>query len=49
VVLDACATRNLEYGGITIEALKVHAAFMAALSSPFSQVLEVDKLEIHLK
>ena len=45
VVSDACATRNLEFDGITIEAAQVHAAFMAALSSPFAQIIEVNKLE----
>lgn len=45
VVSDACATRNLEFGGITIEASQVHAAFMAALSAPFAQVIEVNSLE----
>jgi nicotinamidase-related amidase len=45
VVADACATRNLEYGGIAIEAAQVHAAFMAALSAPFAQVAELNKLE----
>jgi nicotinamidase-related amidase len=45
VVSDACATRTLEFGGITIEAPQVHAAFMAALSSPFAQVVEANKLE----
>ena len=45
VASDACATRNLEFDGITIEAAQVHAAFMAALSSPFAQIIEVNKLE----
>jgi nicotinamidase-related amidase len=45
VASDACATRNLEFGAITIEASLVHAAFMAALSAPFAQVIEVNKLE----
>jgi nicotinamidase-related amidase len=48
VVSDACATKNMEYGGVAIEAPKVHAAFMAALSSPFAQVLEINGLESHL-
>jgi len=48
VVSDACATRNMEFGGITIEASKVHAAFMAALSVPFAQIIEVDGLENEL-
>jgi hypothetical protein len=45
VVSDACATRDLEFGGIAIEASQVHAAFMAALSAPFAQVIEINKLE----
>ena len=45
VVSDACATRNLEFGGITIEASQVHAAFMAALSAPFARVIGINKLK----
>jgi len=48
VVSDACATKDMEYGGVAIEARKVHAAFMAALSAPFAQVLEINDLENHL-
>lgn len=48
VLSDACATKNMEYGGVTIEAPQVQAAFMAALSSPFAQVIEVNGLESHL-
>jgi len=48
VVSDACATRNLEFEGVSIEALQVQAAFMSALSSPFAQVIKVDKLESKL-
>lgn len=44
VVSDACATRNLEFGGITIDASQVHAAFMAALSNPFAEIIEANKL-----
>jgi nicotinamidase-related amidase len=39
VIEDACATRNLEYKGRTIEAGKVQAAFMAALTVPYARVL----------
>lgn len=39
VVADACATRNLEYKGVLVEADKVHAAFMAALAVPYAKVL----------
>ena len=45
LVSDACATKNLEFGGITIEASQVHAAFMAALSAPFAHVIEAKKIE----
>jgi len=45
VISDACATRNLEFGGVAIEAQQVHAAFMAALSNAFAQVMEANMLE----
>ena len=45
VVSDACATRNLQFGVIIVEASQVHAAFMAALSAPFAQVIDVSELE----
>jgi nicotinamidase-related amidase len=48
VVSDACATRSMQFGGVAIEASQVHAAFMAALSSPFAQVIEANKLESQL-
>ena len=39
VIADACATRDLEFGGHQVAAVDVQAAFMAALSVPFAQVL----------
>lgn len=45
VLSDACATRDMEFGGISIKASQVHAAFMAALSSPFAKVIAVNDLE----
>jgi nicotinamidase-related amidase len=39
VVHDACATRNLEFGGRVIPAAEVHAAFMAALASSYAAVV----------
>lgn len=48
VVSDACATRSMQFRGVAIEASQVHAAFMAALSSPFAQVIEANKLESQL-
>jgi nicotinamidase-related amidase len=38
---DACATRTLEHNGQTIEAEKVHGAFMAALASAYAIVMPV--------
>jgi len=38
VIEDACATRNLEYKGTTVEAGKVQAAFMAALTVPYAKI-----------
>ena len=39
VIQDACATRNLEFGGKTIAAEEVHGSFMAALSAAYASVL----------
>ena len=39
VAADACATRDLEYGGRRVTADDVHAAYMAALAAPFAEVL----------
>jgi len=41
---DACATRDLEFDGKTVVAAEVHAAFMAALSSPFSAVMSTEDI-----
>lgn len=48
VVSDACASKSMEFDGAAIEALHVHAAFMAALSSPFAQVIDINTLESRL-
>lgn len=39
VIEDACATRDLEFGGQTIAARQVHGAFMAALGAAYANVL----------
>lgn len=39
VAEDACATRDLVFQGKTIAAADVHASFMAALSSPYANVI----------
>ena len=43
VIQDACATRNLEFGGQTIAADQVHGSFMAALGSVYASVLDLDE------
>jgi nicotinamidase-related amidase len=43
VVQDACATRDLEFGGKTIAAEAVHGSFMAALGSAYARVLSLDE------
>jgi nicotinamidase-related amidase len=42
VIENACATRDLEFKGITIKASKVHAAFMAALAEVYATVVSAD-------
>jgi nicotinamidase-related amidase len=44
VAQDACATRALTFGQETVPAVKVHAAFMAALSAAYAQVLSTEAL-----
>jgi nicotinamidase-related amidase len=48
LIADACATKNMEFDGVTVEAPRVQAAFMAALSSPFAHIIEANGLESHL-
>jgi len=42
VVHDACATRDLEFGGTTVPAAQVHAAFMSALAYAYASLLSTD-------
>jgi nicotinamidase-related amidase len=44
VAEDACATCALAFGQETIPAAKVHAAFMAALSAAYAEVLATEAL-----
>jgi nicotinamidase-related amidase len=39
VIADACATRDLEYGGKVVAAEEVQCAFMAALTMFYAQVI----------
>ena len=45
VIQDACATRNLEFGGNIIAAEQVHGAFMAALGSAYAQLMTVNEFK----
>jgi nicotinamidase-related amidase len=39
VAHDACATRDLAFGGTTVPAAQVHAAFLAALNGAYAKVV----------
>jgi len=43
VIQDACATRDLEFGGQKIAARDVHGAFMAALGAAYAKVLSLNE------
>ncbi|WP_404352244.1 isochorismatase family protein [Phycicoccus jejuensis] len=46
VVADACAAPDLEFGGPTVAAADVHAAFLAALADSYATVTTADELEV---
>ena len=46
VIEDACATRDLEFGGRTIAARQVHGSFMAALSAAYAEVLPLAEFNL---
>jgi len=39
VLHDACATRDLEFNGITVPAAQAHAAYMSSLAFAYAQVI----------
>lgn len=39
---DACATRDLDFNGVTIPAKQVHATLMSALSFAYGEVISTD-------
>jgi nicotinamidase-related amidase len=41
---DACATRQLSFGGEAVPARQVHAAFLAALNGLYAKVVRTDEL-----
>ncbi len=44
VAHDACATRDLEFGGVRVAAAQVHAAALAAMSGSYARVVSVGDL-----
>lgn len=42
LVEDACATRDLTYGGLTIPALQVHMAVLAAMNGTYAKIIASD-------
>lgn len=49
VAEDACATRDLSFGGRTVAAADVHASFMAALSAVYAKVTSTGKIVDELR
>lgn len=43
VISDACAARPLGFGGIEVEAKKVHASFLSALGSVYAKIMVADE------
>ncbi|HWH88055.1 MAG TPA: cysteine hydrolase family protein [Pseudomonas sp.] len=43
VIHDACASRDLEFNGLTVPAAHVHAAFMSALGFAYARVVSADE------
>ncbi len=43
VIHDACASRDLEFNGVTVPAKQAHAAFMSALGFAYANVISADE------
>lgn len=43
VLHDACATRDLEFNGVTVPAAQAHAAYMASLAFAYAQVISTEE------
>jgi nicotinamidase-related amidase len=43
VIHDACATRDLEFNGLTVPAAQVHAVAMSALGTAYASVVSTDE------
>jgi nicotinamidase-related amidase len=44
LVGDACATKDLDFNGVTVSAASVQAAYLAAIDGSFAQVTEAQSL-----
>jgi len=44
LLADACATRTQKYGGETVPARQVHAAFLAALNGAYAKVAPAEEI-----
>jgi len=44
VAYDACATRELSFGGVIVPAKHVHASYLAALSLIFAKVISTEEV-----
>ncbi len=44
IVHDACATRDVEFGGTMVPAAQVHAAYMSALAFAYGKVVTTSEL-----
>jgi nicotinamidase-related amidase len=49
LVGDACATRDLTFGGATVPAAEVHTAVLAAMSGTYARVVSTDELLAELR
>jgi nicotinamidase-related amidase len=48
VIAEGCATRDLEFRGVQVNAANVHTAFLAALNGTYAQVVTVTEyLTVH--
>ena len=41
---DACATKSLSFGGITVASENIQAAYLAAIMGTFAKVLSVEEI-----
>ncbi len=49
VAADACATKALAFGGVTVPADHVHRAFLAGLNGTYAEVMGADQIVARLR